>query len=67
MTRPSKIHDAPIPLAGGLAVLTGLLLPLAAATVIIHFGLLGNLVTRPAPRHEQTRAATRHSPSARSA
>lgn len=36
-----KIHDAPIPLAGGLAVLTGLLLPLAAATVIIHFGLLG--------------------------
>jgi len=30
-----KIHEAPIPLAGGLAVLTGLLLPLAAAAVML--------------------------------
>ena len=32
-----KIHDAPIPLAGGLAVLTGLLVPLAAAVVLLQF------------------------------
>ncbi|MSU59103.1 MAG: undecaprenyl/decaprenyl-phosphate alpha-N-acetylglucosaminyl 1-phosphate transferase [Pedosphaera sp.] len=34
-----KIHDAPIPLAGGLAVLTGLLLPLIAAVILLklHF------------------------------
>jgi UDP-GlcNAc:undecaprenyl-phosphate GlcNAc-1-phosphate transferase len=36
-----KIHDAPIPLAGGLAVLTGLLVPLLAATVVLKFQLLG--------------------------
>ena len=30
-----KIHDAPIPLAGGLAVLTGILLPVVAAVVLI--------------------------------
>ena len=30
-----KIHATPIPLAGGLAVLTGLLLPLLAATVLL--------------------------------
>ena len=30
-----KIHDAPTPLAGGLAVLTGLLLPLAAAALVL--------------------------------
>ncbi len=33
-----KIHDRPIPLAGGLAVLAGLLLPLAAAAVMLKFG-----------------------------
>lgn len=33
-----KIHDAAIPLAGGLAVLTGLLLPLAAAALLLQFG-----------------------------
>ena len=32
-----KIHEAPIPLAGGLAVLTGLLLPLLAAAVLLKF------------------------------
>jgi UDP-GlcNAc:undecaprenyl-phosphate GlcNAc-1-phosphate transferase len=30
-----KIHDAPVPLAGGLAVLTGLLLPLAAGSILL--------------------------------
>lgn len=30
-----KIHEAPVPLAGGLAVLTGLLLPLIAAAVLL--------------------------------
>ena len=30
-----KIHDAPIPLAGGFAVLTGILLPLAAGAVVL--------------------------------
>ena len=33
-----KIHDRPIPLAGGLAVLTGLLVPLAAAAALLKFG-----------------------------
>lgn len=33
-----KIHAAPIPLAGGLAVLTGFLLPLTAAALLLHFG-----------------------------
>lgn len=33
-----KIHSTPIPLAGGLAVLTGLLVPLAAAVVALKFG-----------------------------
>src|SRR5262245_26691489 len=41
-----KIHDAPIPLAGGLAVLTGLLIPLLAAAAAAHFrwfdGLAGD-------------------------
>ena len=32
-----KIHDQPVPLAGGLAVLTGLLLPLLAALAAIHW------------------------------
>ena len=30
-----KIHDAPVPLAGGLAVLTGLLVPLAVAALVL--------------------------------
>ena len=34
-----KIHDAPVPLAGGLAVLTGLLLPLAAGAIFIKLGV----------------------------
>jgi len=35
-----KIHEAPIPLAGGLAVLTGLLVPLAAAVVLLKFNVI---------------------------
>ena len=34
-----KIHNAPIPLAGGFAVLTGILLPLAAGAVLLKLGL----------------------------
>lgn len=41
-----KIHDQPIALAGGLAVLTGLLVPLAAGAVLITAMGLG-LVTAP--------------------
>ena len=36
-----KIHDTPIPLAGGLAVMTGLLLPLLAAILTLKLNLLG--------------------------
>jgi len=34
-----KIHDTPVPLAGGLAVLTGLLLPLAAGALTLKLGM----------------------------
>jgi UDP-GlcNAc:undecaprenyl-phosphate GlcNAc-1-phosphate transferase len=34
-----KIHDRPIPLAGGFAVLTGILLPLIAGAIFIKFGI----------------------------
>ncbi len=36
-----KIHDAPVPLAGGWAVLTGFLLPLALGALALKLGLLG--------------------------
>ncbi len=35
-----KIHDSPVPLAGGLAVLTGILLPLATGAVFLKLGLI---------------------------
>lgn len=35
-----KIHSSPIPLAGGLAVVTGLFLPIVAAIIIIKLGSL---------------------------
>lgn len=35
-----KIHDTPVPLAGGLAVLTGLLLPLAAGALFLKLGFV---------------------------
>jgi UDP-GlcNAc:undecaprenyl-phosphate GlcNAc-1-phosphate transferase len=35
-----KIHDAPVPLAGGFAVLTGILLPLIAGAGFIKFGII---------------------------
>jgi len=34
-----KIHDEPVPLAGGFAVLTGILLPLAAGALALRLGL----------------------------
>jgi len=33
-----KIHDRPVPLAGGLAVLTGILLPLVAGAILLKAG-----------------------------
>ena len=33
-----KIHDQPVPLAGGFAVLTGILLPLAAGAILLKTG-----------------------------
>ncbi|MBI3853634.1 MAG: undecaprenyl/decaprenyl-phosphate alpha-N-acetylglucosaminyl 1-phosphate transferase [Verrucomicrobia bacterium] len=36
-----KIHQSPIPLAGGLAVLTGILVPTVAAILLIQSGLTG--------------------------
>ncbi len=33
-----KIHDASVPLAGGLAVLTGILLPLIAGAILLKTG-----------------------------
>ena len=35
-----KIHDTPVPLAGGFAVLTGILVPLAAGAVLLKLGLV---------------------------
>ena len=35
-----KIHDKPIPLAGGFAVLTGILLPLIFGAIAIHFQIV---------------------------
>jgi len=34
-----KIHDTPVPLAGGFAVLTGILLPLAAGAMVLKLGV----------------------------
>jgi UDP-GlcNAc:undecaprenyl-phosphate GlcNAc-1-phosphate transferase len=42
-----KIHDAPVPLAGGLAVLTGILLPLGAGTILLKTG--ANFFTQTPP------------------
>ena len=35
-----KIHDSPVPLAGGFAVLTGILLPLAAGAMLLKLGVV---------------------------
>jgi UDP-GlcNAc:undecaprenyl-phosphate/decaprenyl-phosphate GlcNAc-1-phosphate transferase len=35
-----KIHDTPIPLAGGFAVLTGILLPLAVGAIFLKLGIV---------------------------
>ena len=33
-----KIHNAPVPLAGGFAVLTGILVPLAIGAILLKLG-----------------------------
>src|SRR5215470_439560 len=35
-----KIHDSPIPLAGGFAVLTGILVPLGVGAMLLELGLV---------------------------
>ena len=35
-----KIHASPVPLAGGFAVLTGILLPLAAGAILLKFDVV---------------------------
>lgn len=40
-----KIHDSPIPLAGGLAVFTGLALPVIAGGLAVYFGAGGTALT----------------------
>ena len=35
-----KIHSTPVPLAGGFAVLTGILLPLAAGAILLKLGIV---------------------------
>ncbi len=47
-----KIHAAPVPLAGGFAVLTGILLPLAVGALLLKLGWVrvssaGLIVSRP--------------------
>ncbi len=42
-----KIHTAPIPLAGGLAVMTGLVVPILIAALVLKAGWLGPAFTAP--------------------
>ncbi len=42
-----KIHSTPIPLAGGLAVLTGMLMPVLAGLLVVKFGWLPEGLTGP--------------------
>ena len=51
-----KIHHAPVALAGGLAVLTGLLVPLAAGAVILKLGLDATAQTFPIAHGLERRA-----------
>ena len=49
-TWPEKIHNQPIPLAGGLAVMTGLLLPVLLASLVLWWeGGRGVLRAQPSP------------------
>ena len=52
-----KIHESPIPLAGGLAVLTGLLVPLAVAALLLKLDAL-QLSSAAALGHGLTRRTT---------
>ena len=51
-----KIHDAPIPLAGGFAVLTGILVPLAAGALLLKLEII-RLATAQAIVHGINRRA----------
>ncbi len=42
-----KIHETPIPLAGGLAVLTGLIAPLVTGLVLLKLNLIGTASSTP--------------------
>ncbi len=42
-----KIHDAPVPLAGGLAVLTAILIPLAVGLLLLQLGWIGESSSAP--------------------
>ena len=42
-----KIHDTPVPLAGGWAVLTGFLAPLAAGALALSLGWFGSEISGP--------------------
>jgi UDP-GlcNAc:undecaprenyl-phosphate/decaprenyl-phosphate GlcNAc-1-phosphate transferase len=42
-----KIHQSPVPLAGGWAVLTGFLLPLALGALALRLGVLGTGTSNP--------------------
>ncbi len=58
-----KIHSEPIPLAGGLAVMTGLLLPTLTGALLLWFGSLhGNFDPNPdvvpSPRNTTLRVST---------
>lgn len=47
-----KIHHVPVPLAGGLAVLTGLFAPLMIGVLLLQFDLLPKMLsTQPLARH----------------
>ena len=56
-----KIHDTPVPLAGGFAVLTGILLPLVLGASFIKFGVIkisfANLIAHGLERRELELAA----------
>jgi len=55
---PRKIHDQPIPLAGGLAVMTGLLIPTLLACLALWLqGPRGGLINPPSTVHTLVRLA----------
>jgi UDP-GlcNAc:undecaprenyl-phosphate GlcNAc-1-phosphate transferase len=55
-----KIHDAPVPLAGGLAVITGLLVPLAIGVIFLSLGHRTSLQTQAAELKANALPLLRH-------